>query len=292
MELTNLSFLHEKRNNHRIIGAVASRKTSGNFDGSLLHDFDVLIIVVYRQHEDEAIIEHRMDASNKNIQVIYIDRQVLENDTITGRNHMIVEQFLKGELIWDTDRELERLRKQFAHFERPLSERRILLEFARFLELYVEARRHMQQQQVMDAYNCIFQALPHWARIDLCEKGIYPEMAVWEQVREHKLDVHKLYEQLALSNETMEQRVELVLLACEFSVMSKMSECSASLFRVLRSRQQPWSIRELLDHPELCHVGSRLSMIVRKLVYRSLIKETTIWNPKAGGEREIHYSLH
>ncbi|WP_411349085.1 nucleotidyltransferase-like protein [Paenibacillus sp. WLX2291] len=289
MELTNLSFLHENKNNHRIIGAIASRSRGSNFNGSLLHDFDVLIIVVYRQHEEEEIIEHRMDAFNTNIQVIYVDRQMLENDTITGRNPMLVEQFMNGEIIWDTDRELQRMREQFTRFSRPLSERRILLEFSQFLALYVEAKRHMQEQQTMDAYNCIFQALQHWARIDLCEKGIYPVSAVWEQVREHKLDVHKLYEQLAFSTETMEQRVELVLLACEFSVMSKMKECSEALFRVLRSRKQPWSIRELMEHPELSHIGSNLSMVIRKLVYRSLINETITWKPTPGGEREIRY---
>ncbi|WP_046216077.1 nucleotidyltransferase-like protein [Paenibacillus wulumuqiensis] len=289
MELTNLSFLNESFNNHKVVGAVACKSKGSQFNGSLLHDFEVLIIVVCRQDHEEEIIEHRMDISNTHIQVIYIDRELMENYAVAGQQRRIVEQFIKGEVIWDTDGEVERMRSQLKEMAGHLAERRIFREFSLFLTLYVEARYHMQNKQTMDAYNCIFQALQHWAKLELCEKGIYPESAVWEQVQKQKLDVYKLYEQLAFSMETMDQRVELVLLACEFSVMSKMQECSAVLFRVLRSRKQPWSIEELIQHPELSHVGNALSTVVRKLVYRSLIGETVTWTPQPGGEREIRY---
>lgn len=293
VELTNLSFLHAHSNNHKIIGAVASKGQNQQFNGSLLHDFEVLIIVVCSYHEQVEVIEHRIDGSNTHVQVIYVDQDILEQCMITGDNRIMIEHFLKGELLWDTNEQVDHLRKQFIHFSSPLRERRIFLEFTQFLTQYVEAKHHMKQNQVMDAYNSIFQALQHWARIDLSEKGIYPESAVWEQVRTCKLDVYKLYEQLAFSTETMEQRVELVLLACEFSVMSKMRECSSILFQVLRSRKQPWSVKELLQHPDLSHVGNMLPMVIRKLVFRSLINEVVSWRPEqAGGEREIRYWLN
>ncbi|HFL3236889.1 TPA: hypothetical protein ACG3KH_004359, partial [Clostridioides difficile] len=62
------------------------------------------------------------------------------------------------------------------------------------------------------------------------------------------------------------------------------------LLRVLRSRREPWCMDELLHHPELKFVGEDLPLILRKLVFRSMVKESAGWpSIVEGNGREIRY---
>lgn len=119
----------------------------------------------------------------------------------------------------------------------------LFTEFARFLHMYVKSKRYLEAGYTMDAYNCVLMALYHWARIEVGEAGCFPNPAVWEQVKSLNTPVHKLYEELTVSKETLDQRVELILLACEFALMSKMSDCCRLLLEILGSRKESWSIK-------------------------------------------------
>lgn len=76
-----------------------------------------------------------------------------------------------------------------------------------------------------------------------------------------------------MSTETLDQRVELILLACEFALMSKMSDCCGLLLNILGSRKESWSIKELLQHSGLSQLEAELPLVLRKLVSRSLIRD-------------------
>ncbi|MNJ57368.1 hypothetical protein D3C77_529540 [compost metagenome] len=156
--------------------------------------------------------------------------------------------------------------------------------------MYIEAKRYTQGLDFLDAYYSVLQALTHCARIELIDQGILPEDSVWEQVRPLNSVVYKLFDELTDSKETLEQRIQLVLLACEFTVMSKMADCCAVLLRIISSRKEAWSIQELVQLPELVEVREEVPMILRKLVYHSLAKEI-LGEPKDGiGEGlEIKY---
>ncbi|MOA14873.1 hypothetical protein D3C78_1350010 [compost metagenome] len=99
-----------------------------------------------------------------------------------------------------------------------------------------------------------------------------------------------MFEELTDSKETLEQRIQLVLLASEFSVMSKMEDCCSFLLNILGSRKSAWSIQELVDMPELIHIKAELPMMLRRLVYRTLVTEVTVaLNGSHGDIREIRY---
>nr|WP_245256240.1 hypothetical protein [Paenibacillus lactis] len=44
----------------------------------------------------------------------------------------------------------------------------------------------------------------------------------------------------------------------------------------MRSRRTPWTIQELILHPELAPVAAELQIVLRNLVYRSLVKEAPV----------------
>lgn len=175
-------------------------------------------------------------------------------------------------------------------FQGPLRERVLFMEFARFLHMYVKSKRYLEANCTMDAYNCVLIALYHWARIEVSEAGFFPDPAVWEQVKSLNTPVHKLYEELTVSTETLDQRVELILLACEFALMSKMSDCCGLLLNILGSRKESWSIKELLQHSGLSQLEAELPLVLRKLVSRSLIREITSWADDAGDGHAVRYT--
>ena len=254
------------------IGAFVYVQQEDKFQGPLFQDFEVQLLVVQRGEQRYSKINHVMYGDLR-CQIVRVSYKELRGILVACEKSDLVKCLLKGELISDKDGSLSSLRLEFQEFMQPLRDQKMFLEFSRFLRLYLEAKRYMSEGHIMDAYHSVTDSLHHWARIELIERGIRPEFYVWEQVRGLNTAVHKLYEELTVSKETVQQRVELVLLGCEFSVLSKMGECSSLLISVIGSRNKPWSIEELIEHPELEMVSDELPLVLRKLVYRSKIKE-------------------
>lgn len=271
------------------LGAVACYRPGGTFHGALLQDFDGLIFLIFEDLDEQLQIHHRVE-NGLHYQLIGLQAKELKRWIVTGENRSLVHYFLQGEVVNDLNGQIFHLKQQVEHFEQPLREQRLFFEFSRLVRNYVEAKRHINEGHEMDAYYSTLKALHHWACIELVQKAVYPEKTIWNQVRAHGTQVYKLYEQLAFSQETLRERVELVLLACEFSVMSKMAVCSELLIHVLRSRRMPWTIGELSRHPDLQYVKNELPMVVRKLVYRSLITQWPRDGKHGAQSEEIRYS--
>ncbi|MDO3412812.1 nucleotidyltransferase-like protein [Saccharibacillus sp. CPCC 101409] len=272
------------------LGAVACYRPGGKFHGALLQDFELLVFMIFERFDEEMYTHHRVEGE-LHYQLLSLEAEELKRWIVTGENRALVHYFLQGEVVYDVNGQIMHLRQQVERFEQPLREQRLFFEFSRFLRSYVEAKRHMTEGHDMDAYYSTLKALHHWACIELVQQAVYPEKTIWNQVRAHSAQVYKLYEQLAFSQETLRERVELVLLACEFSVMSKMAACSGLLIRILRSRRMPWTIEELIRHPELAYVKKELPMVVRKMVYRSLIRQWPQEGKSSARGEEIRYSV-
>lgn len=111
-------------------------------------------------------------------------------------------------------------------------------------------------------------------------------MAIWEQARGIHPAVFKLHEELVESDETVKERVELVLLAAEFSVMSKIEAFCALLIKVIESRREPWGIDELLLLPEVRKNKHSFQLLLSKLVKKkSLVKEVIFFADAVNFER-------
>ncbi|WP_211749939.1 nucleotidyltransferase-like protein [Paenibacillus sp. Marseille-Q4541] len=289
MELTNFSFLSEESVNQGVVGAIAYPHSGEHFHGSLMQDFEVYVLIL---HEDSTLhnkIRHSIIGELR-YQIVYMDWAQLNRYLITGEDRSVTGAFMDGDILWDRDDELLLLRQHVLQFGNKVRKQKIFYEFSCFLKTYVEAKRWLADGQVIDAYQCVLKSLKHWARIVVIEKGIPPERAVWTQIRDMDRAVYKLYDELTSSKETLEQRVELTLLACEFSVMSKMESSSELLIEVLRKSNQPVSLAELMAHHELQYIHEELPLMLRKLVHRSIIKETGSWIPSlTESGREIRY---
>ncbi|CAI6084746.1 hypothetical protein PAECIP112173_04391 [Paenibacillus sp. JJ-100] len=288
MELNNLAFLSEPSEETGVVGAIAYSHPGERFHGSLIQDFDLLILIVQNTEQAISKVEHYRYGDLR-YQMIYASRFDLQMTAVTGGHYNLMQCLIDGEIIWEEDNQISDLRKELSSFGNELREQKLFYEFTRFLRMYVEAKRHIQQGHVVDAYYDVLETLGSWARIVLIEQGIYPDHTVWTHIQQLDRALWKLYQELTVSSETLEQRVELVLLACEFSVMSKMGDCSELLLRVIRSRKEPWSVNELVNHPQLRFVRNDLPLVLRKLVFRSIVKESAGWPSLEGEGREIRY---
>lgn len=233
--------------------------------------FDYLILVISRQVERAQQIHYIED--NIRIQERWITPDWLEEVILHGEQRNIIFWILKGEILLDRETYLESLRHRVLEFPAELREHKLLIEFSKFVRSYLQTKDYLKSEHLLDAYNNILEALHHWARIVIIESGYHPEVTVWSQVRTINPGVYKLYEELTLSKETLKQRVQLVLLACEFSVMSKMQRCCKLLLDLLASREEAWSLQELQQLPKLSDVKAELPLLLNKLVKKSLARE-------------------
>ncbi|MCD1261070.1 hypothetical protein B5M42_019895 [Paenibacillus athensensis] len=256
---------------------------------ALTDGFDILLLIITN---DLSLNNHTTNyiKDELRIQERWVDPSSLEQWIRNGDNRNIIHWLLKGEILLDHNVYLEGLRHKMLEFPVDLREQKLLFEFSYFLRKYLQSKEYLLDEHLLDAYNNILEALHHWARIVIIEEGFHPEITVWRQVRVINPGVYKLYEELTTSKETLKQRVQLVLLACEFSVMSKMERCCKALFSILQQSEQPWGADDLQNHPHLAEIRVELPLLLNKLARKSLIREVAIPMDEELNEVELKYT--
>jgi hypothetical protein len=256
---------------------------------ALTDGFDTLLLIITN---DLSLNNHTTNyiRDDSRIQERWADPSSLEEWTRHGINRNIIHWLLKGEILLDQNMYLEGLRHRMLEFPVDLREYKLLIEFSLFLRKYLQSKEYTLDEHLLDAYNNILEALHHWARIVIIEEGYHPEITVWRQIRAINPGVYKLYEELTTSKETLKQRVQLVLLACEFSVMSKMERCCESLIHILVESDHPMSADELQHHSQLLEVKEELPLLLNKLVKKGLIKEIAVSLDEEFSELELQYT--
>ncbi|WP_020618892.1 nucleotidyltransferase-like protein [Paenibacillus daejeonensis] len=257
-------------------GIISLMAITNPYDYSPLIDgMDLLLLVISEQADADRETEHvRMQGVH--IQLRTIEPKRLERWLTGVENRSIIQWLMRGDILLDHGDYLAHIRQRLVEFPEALREQKRLVEFAAFLRTYLQAKQDLQDTNLLDAHSNILSALHHWAHIALIDEGIHPELTVWRQMRKYQPGIYKLYEELTVSPETLEQRVKLVLLACEFSVLSNMKSSCSLLMKVMHSRAEPWSIMELHRHPDLLVLHVDLSLVLQKLVKRGIIDEVAI----------------
>lgn len=288
MELTNFSLYYGNSVDKDAIGAIAYRNKDQTVYGSIIDDFQTNIVVVYEGEVDEPYIQHFM-VRDEHCQIMNVAMEDFRKELLNGTHKVLLKCLLEGDIIKDSDDRLYSMRRDFLTFEEPIRERKLFIGYANFLQKYVDAKMLMKEERLLDAYFCTLEGLHHWAELELLERGIHPNTAVWDQVTGLNTPVRKLYEELTASTETLGQRIELVLLACDFSMVSKLEHCAAPLLRLLRSRRSPWTMQELMLHPELEALRSVMPIVLRQLIYRSIVKEAAVWKEARAYHEPVRY---
>jgi hypothetical protein len=276
------------RESESVIGVIAVENPSSY--SAVTDGFDLLLLVI-SQDPARTHQQYHYSKEGRRIQERWMSPEALDEFILHGEHRNIIYWILKGEILLDRDMYLEGLRHRVLEFPVELREHKLLIEFSKFLRSYLQTKEYISEKHELDAYHNIFEALHHWARIVIIEAGYHPEVTVWRQIKSINPGVYKLYEELMQSSETVEQRVQLVLLACEFSVMSKMERCCKLLIEVLGSREVAWSLEELQHLPKLTDVRTELPLLLNKLVSKALAREVAYVIEDDLSVLELRYTL-
>jgi hypothetical protein len=281
-------FLLSKFQGHNGITSIAAYHNITPFP-SHTDAYDLLVVIVTEDEPASGSLFHYIKEGCR-IQERWISPMDLEFWLLSGENRNIIYWILQGEILLDRNVYLESLRHRLLEFQDLLKEQKLLMEFSLFLSKFIQSKEYLAEEHFLDAYSNILEALHHWARIVIIEEGLHPELTVWRQVRLINPGIYKLYEELTLSSETLRQRVELVILACEFSVMSKMQSCCALLLRIIENRKAPLGVDEIRSHTDLQYLHINLSLLLNKLVKKSLIREVAVSLDDSITELELRYT--
>jgi hypothetical protein len=281
-------FLIDRYNDQNNIISLISYHNTTPFP-SHTDAYDLLIVVVAEHGDITRSLYHYIKEGYR-IQERWLSPMDLELWLFNGENRNIIYWILQGEIILDHSTYLESLKHRLLEFPDLLKEQKLIMEFSLFLSKFIQSKEYLAEGHYLDAYSNILEALQHWARIVIIEEDNHPELTVWRQVRSINPGVYKLYEELTMSSETLRQRVELVILACEFSVMSKMQSCCKLLLRIVEDGSTPWRVDEIQSHMDLQHLQINISLLLNKLVKKSLIREVAVSLDDTFSELELRYT--
>lgn len=261
--------IYQERASHpNTLGIIMIEKAMNTI--SVIDTFDTVILVVVKDSEDTISIKHYA-FENQKASLHIIEEKKLKEWLLFGSNRKISEWTLNGKILFDRNEYITKLKLEFQEFPFNDRQKKIGIEFAKLIRRYQDGRVFLGQRNYLDAYNNVVHALHHLARLAVIENGFHPEVTVWNQVRQIEPQIHKLYEELIESEESLEKRLELLFLASDFLINSKASVGGNHLLTVMACSNELWSFGELAKHPELELYSVDLEVLLEYLVEKQLI---------------------
>lgn len=262
--------IYQERASHRnTLGILMVEK---KFNNSAITDtFDVVLLAIVKEADCPVFIKHYA-AKGQKVALYTVNEQKLNEWLLLGSNRKVIDWVLSGKVLFDRNEYVQRLRNRMLEFPTEARQLKMGVEFAKLIRRYTDGRVFLETNQLLDAYNHVVHALHHLARLAVIEQGFYPEVTVWNQVKQIDAQIYKLYEELVGSDEPLDKRLELLFLASEFLIHSRIPSGSAHLLKVLKQKEGAWSIGEIARHPELEAYSVDLVIMLEYLVDKQLLK--------------------
>ncbi|RNF38186.1 nucleotidyltransferase-like protein [Planococcus salinus] len=231
--------------------------------------FDSILLIITKENETAVFTKHYTYLDRKAAMHIITEKQ-LHKWLLLGTNRKIVDWLFHGRIIYDRNEFMEKLKTELKEF--PFYGRKIKMgiEFSKLIRRYLEGKVFFEEKNYMDAYHLIVESLHHLARLSVLENGLPPEVTVWSQVKQMEPAIYKLYEELILSDEPIDKRLELLFLASEFFIHSRTKDGAQHILEVMEEKKS-WTIQELHEQEELKNYSSNLEVFIEFLVEKELI---------------------
>lgn len=238
--------------------------------------FDSILFILTKDAEHPIFTKHYTFDDKKAAMHVITEKQ-LRKWMLLGTNPKLIDWLINGRVIFDRNEYIEELKKELHEF--PVNGRKVRMgiEFAKLSRRYLEGKLFFEQLNYLDAYNQIVDSLHHLARLAVFEHGMHPEVMVWNQVKQLDPAIYKLYDELISSDETLGKRLELLFLASEFLIHSRIKEGAQHILEVLALKDY-WTIQEIHEQEELKNYSVDLEVFIEFLVdkgYISIEKQPT-----------------
>jgi hypothetical protein len=278
-----LRVLYQERSSHQdTLGILLIQKKE--MLSPITDGFDDMVVVVTGNTLDFWEIHH-YNYEDKKVQVITVNKDDLNKWLTVGRNKRVLEWIAYGKIIFDRNDYVLTIREQLLDFPFELRSKKLCIEFSRLIRSYLEGKELLRSGDYLDSFNQILQAMHHWARLSIIASGFRPEMMLWKQVKKIDPEIHKLYEELLKGSEPLEKRLELLLLASEFSLTSKTEIGAGHLIDIMKGKKDPWSVKELAEEPEVKEYALNLGILLEHLVKKNIVQEVI----ESEGNKAMHH---
>lgn len=249
------------------LGVILINKREGA--ENMTDTFDAVLLIIVKDSDTPIYSKHYSYGEAKMVMHI-ITEERLRKWIFIGSNRRLVDWLFHGKIMFDRNEFLFKLRSEMQEF--PFFGRKLKtgIQFAKLIRRYQEGKELFEDGHYLDAYNHVVASLHHLGRLSIIDSGHYPEVTVWAQVKRNDPAIYKLYEELILSNESLEKRLELLFLAGEFLINSRTNDGAQHILEMMLT-QPSWTIQELHDQAELSYYSTDLEVFVEYLIDRGLI---------------------
>ncbi|MBM7572480.1 nucleotidyltransferase-like protein [Aquibacillus albus] len=234
-------------------------------------NFDVILLVIVSDPNQAWFVKH-YEFEGKTAAMHIVDHELLKSWIDTSTYRRSVEWIINGKIIFDRNEYVEKLKNELSTFPQEKRQLKQAIEFAKLTRSFSEARDLFDSGQFLDAFSKVLRSLHYLGRLAIIEKGYHPEVIVWSQVKRIDRETYKLYEELIQSDEAIDKRVQLMLLAVEFALSSRAETCSQHLIEIMNTKEEPWGYGELKVHPAVQSYAFDLSSMVEYLLEKNIIK--------------------
>lgn len=240
-------------------------------DNSPITDtFDYILFVIADEAEEAVFLKH-YTYQDKKAALHIVKEDQLKEWLLLGTNRKVVDWIYNGKVLFDRNEYLDRLKTEIREFPFYGRKLKMGMEFAKLIRRYMDGKSFFEKGHHLEAYNHIVHSLHHLARLEIIEQGFYPEVTVWNQVKHMEPEIYKLYKELISSEETLEKRLELLFLASEFLIYSRTNAGSQHLVEIMGMKEDPWTIAELMEHPEVKFYSVDLGVLLEYLIEKKII---------------------
>ncbi|WP_068677626.1 nucleotidyltransferase-like protein [Oceanobacillus sp. Castelsardo] len=258
----------ERASDPNTLGILMMEKTNPN--SPLTDNFDIILLIIVKEAEQEWFVKHYESASETAAMHIVKESTLMEwIDTSSSRR--AVEWVINGRVVYDRNEYISNLKDKLRDF--PLQKRNLrkAIEFGKLVKSYNEAKALFASKNYKDANSKVFYSLHYLARLAVVEKGYYPEVTVWNQVKNIDIEIYKLYEEFIDSSEEMEKKIQLMILAMDYVINHRAEVSAEHLLSIMRTKDEPWSYAELKMNPFVEPYTLDLSVIISYLEEKEII---------------------
>ncbi|UJL47326.1 hypothetical protein KFZ58_05300 [Virgibacillus sp. NKC19-16] len=255
-------------------------------NGSITDDFDVVVFIVVNDSEQLWQVEH-YEIERRTTALNIVTESLLMELINTSSYHNVAELILYGRKIFERNGFIYNLKEQLKDFPHAKRDLRKTIEFGKFIKSYSEAKALYESSQYKDANSNILYSLHYLARLAVIEKGYYPRVTIWSQVKQIDLEIYKLYEEFIEGNEEIEKRIQLMIIAMDHVISNRAKAAVRHLLDVMKENTV-WSYTDLTELPPIISYRLYLTEIISYLVEKDII-ETVLEKTKNTGVYKRKY---
>lgn len=258
----------DRTNDEHTLGIISVEKRE-NQDANTDY-FDVVLFIILADNKPEWEIKH-YEYNGCMVAMHLVNTVQLDDWLLNSSNRRVVDWMMNGKVIFDRNEYMKEFRQRLVEF--PIEERQVKIgvEFSKLIRRFTDGKSLYYEKHYLDSYNQLVHALHHLARLSVVEHGFYPEVTVWQQVKKIEPEIHKLYSELVTGNESIEKKLELLLIANEFELMTKTKLGSVHLLELMKAKEGSWTIQELKDQLSVRDYSLDLSILLEYLVQKGYV---------------------